>query len=142
MIRGAAHPRVRAAAAVAAYPRWRPKRDAVHTAHRAWVTARAVGEPLPIEAYHDEASRSLGHRGAGDLRYRLHAGLSNTALALNSRRRWDARPHESQTDQRPLSGGHARRLLSADPGRTLISVEARDQMRRRPGRPPVAGGNH
>jgi hypothetical protein len=33
-------------------------------------------------------------------------------------------------------------LASADPGRTLVGVEAGDQSRRPPARPPVAGGNH
>src|SRR4051812_47869449 len=33
-------------------------------------------------------------------------------------------------------------LASADPGRTLIDMEARDQVTRPPGRPPVAGGDH
>jgi hypothetical protein len=59
----------------------------------------------------NEASCSLCHGGVGDLaRYRLHAGLPSAALALNRRRRWDARSRESQTDRSPLSGGHARRL--------------------------------
>jgi hypothetical protein len=52
---------------------------------------------LPHAASFDlrnEASRSLCHRGAGDLRYRLDAGLPSTALALNRRRQWDARPRD------------------------------------------------
>jgi hypothetical protein len=46
MIRRAGHRRARAAAAAAAYPRWRPEREAVRAAHRVWVAASAVGEPL------------------------------------------------------------------------------------------------
>jgi hypothetical protein len=92
-----------------------------HSTRRGAVVDR---RELPHAASFDlrnEASRSLCHGGAGDLRYRLHAGLPSTALALNSRRRWDARPRESQTDQRQLSGGHARRLRALTPAAHLLA---------------------
>jgi hypothetical protein len=57
MIRRAAHRRARVAAAVAAYPRWQPERHAVRTAHRVWVAASAVGEPLTFEAYRSAVDR-------------------------------------------------------------------------------------
>ena len=57
MIRRAAHRPVRAAAAVAAYPRWRPEHDAVRAAYRVWTATAACGEPLAIEAYQSAFDR-------------------------------------------------------------------------------------
>jgi hypothetical protein len=51
MIRRTAHRRVRGAAAVDAYPRSRPERDAAHAAYRVWIrrdrVRRRCGYPAP-----------------------------------------------------------------------------------------------
>jgi hypothetical protein len=54
MTQHAAHKPVRAAAAAAAYPRRRHKRDAVRAAYRVWTATTACGELLAIEAYQSE----------------------------------------------------------------------------------------
>jgi hypothetical protein len=82
MIRRAGHRRARAAAAAAAYPRWRPEREAVRAAHRVWVAASAVGEPLAFKVYQSalarEANTYQAHeaRAASDgVRSRASAGI-------------------------------------------------------------------
>jgi hypothetical protein len=57
MIPRTAHRPVRAAAAVAAHPRWRPERDAVRAAYGVWTATTACGEPLAIEAYQSTLDR-------------------------------------------------------------------------------------
>jgi hypothetical protein len=76
MIRRAAHRRVRAAAAVAAHPRWRPERDAVRAAYRVWTATTAFGEPLAIEAYQSALD---GEERAADTYARLMSRVPHPA---------------------------------------------------------------
>lgn len=81
MIRRAAHRRVRSAAA--AYPGWRPERDAIRVAYRVCTATTAFGEPLAIDAYQSTLDRE-----------------ANTYTRLMRRGR-----HHGSSLADPLSGG-------------------------------------
>jgi hypothetical protein len=93
MIPRTAH--VRAAAAVAASPRRRPERDAVRAAHEVWIGMGALLVTGCTPAFQAQRSRSTAGDDGGS-------------------------PAQSPTDQRPLSGSHARRLQALTPAAHLL----------------------